>query len=93
MMASAEAAQPDPRNFFTVHEINPITASKRDSEGQPVKVVNEVDLLVQLPGEHVARRIRVPLRGTLFLDPRAPAPGELRYEAVIGLDGQVEGRQ
>lgn len=88
--AQAGAAQPDPRNFFTVHEITPILASKRDSEGQPVKVVNQIDLLVQLPGERVARRIRVPLRGTLFLDPRAPAPGERTYEAVVGLDGEIE---
>ncbi len=90
LMAPAEASQPDLRNFFTVHEIKPILSPKTDAGGQPINVVNQVDLLVQLPGERVARRIRVPLRGTLFLDPRAPAPDERHYEAVIGLDGQIE---
>lgn len=86
----AKAAQPDFRQFVTVHEVKPVLSPKTDAGGQPVSVVNQVDLLVQLPGERVARRIRAPLSDTLFLDPRAPAPGERRYEAVIGLDGQVE---
>lgn len=90
LSAEAEAAQPDPRNFFTVHEIKPVLSPKTDAGGQPVSVVNQVDLLIQLPGERVARRIRAPLSGTLFLDPRAPTPDERRYEAVIGLDGQIE---
>jgi len=88
--AKAEAAQPDSREFFTVHELKPVLTLTRDSGGQPVNTVNQVDLLVQLPGELVARRIRAPLHDTLFLDPRAPAPGERTYQAVVGLDGQLE---
>lgn len=89
-MGSAEAAQPDLTRFWTVHEVKPVLQTKRDAEGQPVHVVNQVDILIQLPGERVARRVRAPLQNTLFLDPRAPEPGTHTYEAVIGLDGQLE---
>lgn len=65
----AKAAQPDFRQFVTVHEVKPVLSPKTDAGGQPVSVVNQVDLLVQLPGERVARRIRAPLSDTLFLDP------------------------
>lgn len=88
--ASAEAVEPDLTKFWTLHEVKPVLRNKRDAEGQPVQVVNQVDILVQFPGERVARRIRAPLQHTLFLDPRAPAPGELTYDAVVGLDGQIE---
>lgn len=89
-MGSAEAAQPDFTKFWTVHEVKPLVQDKRDAEGQPVHVINQVDILIQLPGERVARRVRAPLQNTLFLDPRAPEPGTHTYEAVIGLDGQFE---
>ncbi|MHB1352161.1 MAG: hypothetical protein ACYCWA_02495 [Thiobacillus sp.] len=87
---SAEAAQPDPTKFWTAHEVKPLVQDKRDAEGQPVHVINQVDILIQLPGERVARRVRAPLQNTLFLDPRAPEPGIRTYETVIGLDGQLE---
>lgn len=87
-MASAEAAQPDPTKFLTLHEVKPVQERTRDAEGQPVSVINQVDILLQLPGENIARRMRVPLTSTLFLDPRAPAART--YEAVVGLDGEIE---
>lgn len=89
-MAPTEAAEPDLTKFFTVHEVKPILEKKRDANGQRVGVVNHVEILLQLPGERVARRVQAPLQDTLFLDPRAPTPGARRYEAIIGLDGELE---
>lgn len=85
--ASATAAEPDLTKFFTVHEAKPVLIQTQDSDGQPIQEVRQISLLVQLPGERIARRILVSLDDNLLVDPRAPAPGEETYHGIVELDG------
>lgn len=103
-MAPANAAEIDlssPRyddaarlsEYFGVLELKPILATKYDKAGRQYFTVDEVEMLVQLPGQKVARRMRAGLGNTLFLDQNAPLPGQKTYDAVIGLDGLPEAPQ
>ncbi len=83
----ATAAEPNLERFFLIHEAKPILIQTQDANGQPINEVRQISLLVQLPGERVARRILVSLDDNLLLDPRAPAPGEKTYHGIIELDG------
>lgn len=85
--AQATAAELDLEKFFLVHEAKPILTQTHDSTGQSVNEVRQVALLVQLPGEHFARRVLVTLDDNLLLDPRVPAPGEKTYSGIVELDG------
>lgn len=89
LASSAGAAEPDLTQFFEVDEASPILVRTQDSTGQPVNTIDQIDLLVRLPNENFARRVRVNLKNTLFLDPRAPAPGQRTYDAILELDGTV----
>lgn len=85
--AQATAAELDLKKFFLVHEAKPILIQTQDADGQPINEVRQISLLVQLPGERIARRILVSLDDNLLLDPRAPAPGEKTYHGIVELDG------
>lgn len=89
-VTASQASGFNNNHFLSIHEVNPVYTPTQDVYGQPVFTVDQVDVLIQLPGQMYAHRVRANLKGTLFLDPRAPLPGQRKYNAVLGIDGEIE---